>query len=339
MTTANKQLPDTGSESCRVIQGGFDFGEIEGAAAAFALQPLGTWGGDSQGFTKAQHEAKLNAAGVCVLSVVGPSRPLFDECLRAEREALELQVTTQMPDENFEFRLWGGRHVERNLTDKGMQAFFDHCVAHEGADYDGIIYKVRGALTMLTASMHVPGLGSLTVRQWADAGFGLDFSLIDRDTFFLDSYLDGRPEIASHYAVWGKCYGAQKLSEAGNTIASLPTFTIAGREYVQLGCAYRHTRGEAGAWLVGSVSDWRGPTFGSYQAHIAAYDAGTVERGDHRGLLVRVRGVVCVLVSPALVYDDNAAGFTVICDDEDDEQTDEGDTFKTNDDQNEEVSA
>ncbi|UUZ66348.1 hypothetical protein LP417_35650 (plasmid) [Polaromonas sp. P1-6] len=108
------------------------------------------------------------------------------------------------------------------------------------------------------------------------------------------------------------------MSES-NGIASLPTFTVAGREYVQLGGMHSQSRREGDAWLVGALSDWTGPTFESYTSHIAAYNAGTVERGDNRGVLVKVRGLVCVLVSPALVYDDNAADAVIAADEEEDE--------------------
>jgi hypothetical protein len=310
MKTASKPTSTIGSESCNSMNGEFDFGEIEGAASAFALQPLGTWNAGSRALTRTQHEARLVAAEACVLSIAGPSRTLFAECLRAQREALEQQLKTQFQHEDAAFSVGGGgRHLDRPLIEAGLPAFFDHCLVHDGSDYGGIVYKVRRALTLQTAAMHVPGLGSLTVRRWEGGGFGLEFCLIERDTFFLDSYQDGRPALEAPYAVWRKCYSAQKLSEAGHAMAALTTFTIAGREYVQLGGSYHHTRREVCAWLVGSLADWRGPTFPSYQALIAACNAGTVERGDHRGLLLKVRGVVCVLVCAALLYDGAEAGF------------------------------
>lgn len=312
---------DTGSESNNTMQCGFDFGETEDGVSVFSLQPLGTWDKRSPSLKIAQHEVRLAAAEERVLSVVGPSRGLFANCLQAEREAFALQLKCQCATEETEFSLWGARHTQPSFSDDDLQAFFNHCVTHEGANYNGIIYKVRRELTMLTASMHVPGLGSLTVRNWSRAGLGLDFHLIDRDTFFLESFRDGRREIELPYSVWGSCCGAQKLSDAKG-IASLPTFTVAGREYVQLGGMYSQSRREGEAWLVGALSDWRGPTFESYQIHIAAYNAGTVERGDNRGLLVKVRGVVCVLVSPALVYDDNV-GVKAIAVDEPQEDAEE----------------
>ncbi|UUZ66347.1 hypothetical protein LP417_35645 (plasmid) [Polaromonas sp. P1-6] len=174
--------------SNNTMQCGFDFGERANAVSVFSLQPLGTWDSRSPSLTTAQHEARLAAAEERVLSMAGPSRGLFEDCLQAERDAFALQVKRIGEDGDAEFSLWGGRHLRPIFSDVQMQVFFDHCVAHEGADYDGTIYKVRRELTMLTASMYIPGLGSLTVRHWSRSGLGVDFELIDRGTFFLSRF-------------------------------------------------------------------------------------------------------------------------------------------------------
>jgi hypothetical protein len=312
MKTASKPTSTIGSESCNSINGEFDFGHTEEAASACTLHPVGTWNAGPRALTRAQHEARLVAAEACVLCIAGPPRLLFAACLRAQREALEQQLKSQCHPDDAVFALAGqGPYLDRAVTDAGLPAFFAHCLAHDGAHEAGLVYKVRRALTVQSAAVHVPGLGSLTVRRWEGGGFGLAFCLIERDRFFLASYQDGQPALEAPYAVWRKCCSVQNLIKAGYRYetAALSSFAIAGREYVQLGGSYHNTKIEACAWRVGSLADWRGPIFNNYHALIAACNAGTVELGDHRGLLVRVRGGVCVLVSAALLYDGAEVAF------------------------------
>jgi hypothetical protein len=64
------------------------------------------------------------------------------------------------------------------------------------------------------------------------------------------------------------------------------------------------SRHECTAWTYCARADWRGPTY-SYSTVCRAWDEGRKERGDESGLIVKIKGQLCVLQSVATIYDDN----------------------------------
>lgn len=150
--------------------------------------------------------------------------------------------------------------------------------------------------------MYVEGMGTLSYRRWSATNFGVDFDTF-RDSVFLDSYQDRQPVIYAPEHVWAKAYCADKLAMSGAGVASVPTFTLNGREYVNTGSSGTRDYHECHAWTIRPLAQWDGPTY-SYQTHCQAWDEGRIERGDQHGLVVSVRGKKCVLDGPAVVYDD-----------------------------------
>jgi hypothetical protein len=92
------------------------------------------------------------------------------------------------------------------------------------------------------------------------------------------------------------------MAYSQNGVADVPTFTLRGREYVNDGMLHFGAYQECHAWTFRPVRDWTGPTY-NYQSQCRAWDEGRTERGDRRGLVVRVRGKLCVLDGAARVFE------------------------------------
>ena len=152
-------------------------------------------------------------------------------------------------------------------------------------------------------------------------GIGVDFHPW-RDAFFLDSFRDDLPAIYAARSTWAAAYCADKLAYSDSNIASVPTFSLNGREYINDGGYGRGNYYECEGWTFRPLADWCGPTF-SYRTQCKAWDEGRLERGDRRGLVVSVRGQHCVLDGVARVYDDKATGDAIYTADEEDAIVDE----------------
>ncbi len=63
-------------------------------------------------------------------------------------------------------------------------------------------------------------------------------------------------------------------------------------------------------WSVCLLADWTGPTY-NYETQNKAVNDGRIQRSDRRGLIVRVRGQLCVLEAAACFYDDVAKDTTI----------------------------
>lgn len=278
---------------------GFSFA---GETPSFVLAAPGTWGKDSLTATAAAHLARLDSADAALLGLVGPARALFAEYIQTLRRSLASQVERMALAPGVEFRVWGERN---RYEEEDLSAFIAHCSAMVGSGFDGIEYKIRDTPQMKAVGMYVRGVGTLVARVWPGFSVGLDFTLIERENFFLDSYRDGSPSIELAYNEWprGMC---QRFAESGNEVPVGITHMVNGREYVITGsCSGGRAKSwRADGWALAPAATWDGPTF-TYETLIKAYDAGTMERGDHRGQLVRVRGVLCVLESFATLTDAN----------------------------------
>jgi hypothetical protein len=289
-------------------QFGFDFGD---AAKAFALHEPGTWLDPE--YTVEQYRAMFASGAAAVTRIAGPARPLFVRGLALAGDELEKMVE-RCGDDNEPRHLW---RVTCDPTDDEFDGFVAHCRAMVGAAFDGIEYKVRdedGCVT--TAAMYVRNVGTLIAWRWSETNRAIDFQPW-RDTFFLESYRDGIQAIEAPYATWGRAYCADKLANSNDGIASVPTFVVNGRKYINDGGFSRGPYRECEGWSFTAFADWKGPTF-SYRSQCRAWDNGSLERGDRRGLVVRVRGQLCVLDGAVKVYDTQASDAAWQADESDD---------------------
>lgn len=231
------------------------------------MHESGTWL-DPQ-FTTNQYCAMFETARSAVQRIVGPSRSLFERGLGfadAEGHALPTDGEVFVRRDRVQDPRCGAWHVDgRNPCSKRWHAD-------------------RAALVGV------------------DNYYAIDF-LPWRDSFLGDSYRDGMQEIEAPCSIWAKAYCADKLVCSSDGIASVPTFMLNGREFINDGGMSHGQYRECEGWSFTPKAEWNGPTY-SYRSQCRAWDDGSLERGDRRGLVVRVQ--LCVLDGAVTVYDTRA---------------------------------
>lgn len=293
-------------------QGQMGFGFLDDAGPVAALElAVGSW--ERPGFSRAQYQEKLARAEAGLQCLAGPGRPVFRagiEGARAYLDASREQGYFTLPCRAIE------------IEDEALQALVAHCRTFRDWHAQGVRYKVREGGRHDMAGMAVEGVGSVVVTRYDDGRLVASF-LPYEDTFFLDSYQDGEPTHELPYAVWGPAISCQKVVEAKDTPA-VGSFLFKGREYTCVGASYGAGQRSGWCWLLVAASEWTGAT-ATYRELSQAWDDGRRERGDERGLLVRVRGQLCVLHSPAYFVDRNPVDtfVSLIGDEDDDNQDDE----------------
>ena len=281
------------------MQIGFDF--FENAAPDFAEQPAGAW--LHPAFTVAEYERQLAAA----VDAAKQLPPLIGAAFVAGAEAARLELQKQVAHGYVKaekpFSLW---RPTIDVDAAAVDAFIAACAA--GVSSASVRFRVRDDESlsgwMTAAGVQINGIGALIMRRWPKVhSWGADYH-VGSDPFFLDNYRDNVQPIYAPYATWGGRCCAHTLAEAGNSTASVPTVWVNGRDYVLTG-AFSHRAYRGGdLWSFRRAEDWRGPTY-DYSSQCRAWDEGRKMRGDKRGMLVKVRGRLCVLDGFASVYDDN----------------------------------
>lgn len=285
------------SEDIMTSQLDFDFGEQ--IIPEFSEAPYGTW--LSAKFTVDEYQGIFAKASAGLQRVVGPARPLFREAIENALAQLT-KMAAQCPRANGEaFSLW---RSDFTADIAPRLAFIAHCVAMADSSFPGIEYKVRTAASTSTAAMYVHDVGTIIVRQWASDNIGIDY-YPGRHHIFMDSYRDRVERFEVPYTVWGRAYCADKLAMAGQNVATIPTFSVNGREYINDGTTSRGSFCECRGWTFCTLENWTGPTY-TYASQCKAWDEGRCERGDRRGLVVRVRGQLCVIDGVMEFFDNNA---------------------------------
>lgn len=306
-----------------IDQLGFDFGD---SRPAFQEWPEGTW--NTQLYTYAQYVSMFAQAERSLDQISGPGATLYRAGLDAAKAAFSAKRGYD-PECAEAYALHAGTY---RVDDAEVAAFFAHCEAQSGTSAHGAEYKWRCDKNgYRVAGMYVEGAGSIVARHWPKAGASVSFRLY-RDTFFLDSFRDEQRAVYANEAIWRRSYCADKIAMSGEDVASVPTFSLEGREYINdggTGFATELYYQECEAWSFVQRSEWSGPTY-SYREQCKAWDAGRTERGDRRGLVVRVRGQLCVLDGAITVYDDKVIVgncYAAADDENDDEEQSPGDAL------------
>jgi hypothetical protein len=310
---------------------GFDFCD---ATPAYHLGADWTW--TKQPRRRSEHMARLANSLEGLSQLVGVPHELFSKVLDSVFAEHERQVKWCAYDRNDDclYDLWG--HGMK-LTAAEYDSLIMHTMKHDGMTIGGVEYKVRTRPSSwsnemdVTVAIHARGIGSVRIgRYWGKDGtwHSMGFTHIERDPLFLEGYRDGAAHAYCSEAVWAPAYSAQLIAEAHKKIPSVRTFKFGGREYVNTGARHCGDYSACSAWAITPVEDWTGDTF-SYAELTQAWDRGAAERGDERGLLVRVRGQLCVLESYMTVYDDQPRQILAVQSDQDadvdeDELDDEG---------------
>lgn len=278
-------------------QFGFDFGGD--TTPTFAEAPYGTW--NTPRFTVTEYRALFARAVAELERIAGPSRALFREGIEAASAELTKMIGRHPRDDGHPFSLWRP-DFQPDLAQR--LDFIAHCSNMIGSSFPGIEYKMRSTARGLTAAMYVEYVGTLIAYQWTSDEIGIAYHPW-RDHFFLESYRDAIERMEVPYTVWGRAYCADKLAMAGKKVASVPAFAVNGREYINDGTTSRGSYCECEGWTFCRPEDWSGPTY-NYETQCKAWDDGRIERGDRRGLIISVRGRLCVIDGVAEFYDNNA---------------------------------
>lgn len=167
----------------------------------------------------------------------------------------------------------------------------------------GLEMKQRTHRHGRTTAVWMPGVGELQVAQLGTrtyASFGLF-----KTTVFLPSYEDGAPVYELPEQIWSGAICCGALCESNSGVASIRAVTHEGRMYAVTGGMFGRDISEGIAWLLVPRQAWVGPT-GTYESIVAAFQDGSRQRGDDRGLVVSVRGQQYVLGSFARFVDNRA---------------------------------
>lgn len=277
---------------------GFDFAD---GFPIFRESPAGTW--IEPKHTTAQYLAifeRCQHALPKARTMSNAAHRLFEAGLRgamaSHAEMLELGQGDGL------YALWRGRNQPQG---DDVTKFLQHCRRMIAGQWDspGLDYQHRDASHHSATSMHIHELGTLTVRVWDSHQTGIDFKPW-KTTTFLPSYLDGVQRVCASSAVFAGKVVCQKLAEPGDRVQSVTAFEHGGRSYIDTGEMFSEQRNACTAWRFCNVDDWCGPTY-SYRSQVLAWDEGRKERGDMRGLVVRVRAQEVVLTAMTHVYDDS----------------------------------
>lgn len=315
-----------------VGQIGFDFGDV---TPAYRLAADYTW--KERPRTLQEHSVRLVKAQDALSSIVGLPHAVFSDTLQSVVQKHIKQVEwcgydTHRADAVYE--LWGH---EVSFTPAEYETLIAHCIANDGRTVDGVEYKVRARPSWwsteidVSVGMYVANVGSIVMsRNYSRNGtwYNLSFRLIERHAHFMETYMDDAEYAYCSEAVWGPAYSAQIISENASKIPSVRTFKFQGREYTNTGGSHCGNHSQCSAWSIVSTADWNGETY-SYDQLVKAWDRGAAQRGDMRGLLVRVRGQLCVLEKPMRVYDDQPR--EIVFASADDEEESNGDDFDQGD--------
>lgn len=311
-----------------VGQIGFDFGDV---SPAYRLDADWTW--KEKPRSMREHMARLATAKAALDKLVGIPHAVFSEVLSGVLAEHDRQVAWCHYDEKSDdekYTLWG--HAT-TFTEAEYETLITHCTKHDGQTVEGVEYKVRTSPSTATGkanvyvAMHATGIGSILISRCSGRDgtwHTMRFTHIERDSFFLPSYEDDAQYEYCSGTVWGPAYSAQLIAEAHKKIASVRTFKFGGREYVNTGASYCGDYSQCSAWAIIAAEEWTGDTF-SYAEMTQAWDRGASERGDMRGLLVRVRGQLCVLEKYMTVYDTQRRPIVITSSDEEENAPDHDD--------------
>ncbi len=279
---------------------GFDFAD---GYPTFKESPTDTW--NEPKHTTAQYLALFEQ---CEKALPGVNRfseaagRVFEIGLLGAVEVHALMLENRQGDGVY--TLW---RSQRHPRVDEVSEFLKHCHSMINGQWDcpGIDYKHRDGLVHSETAMHVYGFGTVTVRNWGQGQTSTDFKPW-KTTVFFKNYLDEAKWVYAASAVFADKGMSEKLGESAEGVASVTAFEHGGQSYINTGgmfCEKRHT---CKAWRFCVLQDWRGPTY-SYRTQVLAWDEGRKERGDMRGMVVRVWGQQVVLQAMTYFYDDAPA--------------------------------
>lgn len=273
----------------------FDFADVTESAGAVEHAP-GTWS-ETVYHTYEEYEHMLREAeqGICALPML--LRLVYAQGIEVFRDNLPVKRVA-------------GPAFCRPASVAVTAASFEEILALASVPVAGIEVKQVKTGLGVKIGVHVAGVGSLLIRQEVLPVPSMSaYFTLGRDRIFLASYMDTAMAYELPAQIFKAAMSAHLIGGVDGKPVNVRTFEYGGREYVTTQLVYRGAYCEGRAWRVASLADYHGQTY-THAGLLDAYNAGTIERGDHRGLVVMVRGQVCVLCTCAQFYDLNGGGVT-----------------------------
>ena len=265
------------------------FGFLSDCKPTYRELPAGAW--FLPCFTALEYEARLERARKYLPSVMWPAREIYKHGLEAATESFDRALDNGQARDAA--REWPRLSLQVESTQR--TEFVDHCISMVDGEWDspGLEFKVSSHKHLTRVGMYCCETGSVVVTTWADGLIGVDFA-IGRDPFFLPSFREGQRVIHAPHFGQETCDGDGDFVGLRDGVTDVPVFTVEGRDYVADGGRAHHDCKRIQAWSFCLPEEWRGPMY-SEAGQSKAWDEGRTERGDWRGLVVRVRGQAVVL--------------------------------------------
>lgn len=275
------------------MQFGFDFGHIEQIS-----KPVQNWNDPKLSFGECS--AYLNNASIKADLFNGVIGKTYAALIRQCISDLKTQNERMNYSENSNFILWVNNH---RLNVSQFTNFINNFEA-SAMPCPSAETKIRKTRNFDQYSVYIKNIGSITVSIWDKKDASIRY-VPWRSSNLNDSHTDGRKWLYAPAHIWDSFYCADKIAESHNKPASVDAFKFDGREYINDGGSGKGNYKDCLALTFIPRKQWHGKTF-TYSELRNEWDAGTIERGDQRGMLIKVRGLECVINGSVMFYDENA---------------------------------
>ena len=214
--------------------------------------------------------------------------------------------------ENQNRRMNYSSHKIFNLWDKRLSfpasqitALINEIENHSNTS-EKTVTKIRKNRDYKAWGIYIDGIGSLTFYKFPNSES--DYSCVDyvpwKSSFFNISFRDDMTWLNVPAFIWSDSYCAHKIADAYDKPAPVDVFQYEGREYVNTGGMSKGDYRECTAWTFVPRKYWNKEVF-TYSQLRDEWDVGRIERGNDIGLLIRVRGVECVVNGAVMFFDEN----------------------------------
>ncbi len=263
-------------------------------APVLQVSPIGTW--LEPEYTCAEYGARIAQAIGEISKLPEPLRSAFTKGI----ESADNEVSSRR--NGFDEHRWAMHGASIWDNEQECSQLQAHLV--EASTYmsmiPGVEYKRRTIPTGSDCGVHIEGVGSIVLMQGAN--HVSSYFYLHRSSFFMDSYSDHMPVLEVSRSVWEKHCCAGKLCESSDGIASVQAFEHNGINYINDGQMFSKDFASCEGWTYRPLEDWDGTTY-SYLKQVDAWEDGSLERGDRRGLVVRVNRKIVVIDGAAHFID------------------------------------
>ena len=305
----------------------FDFADI---GTQYTRNKKAFW--NKAEWTKSVYDAAFEKATIELEKLTGVEYDYFSFAVPAWREQSEYTFVNCKLNETKPYSLWTPK-ISYSRTD--VEIFLAYCERNIHVKKSGRLIKIQSNAKVKKAAIYIEQIGTILVSLFASpqADYKLDYSPM-KSSFFNDSYLDEMESLYVPFRTWGGVYAAQTIGESNEKAPSVKTFTTNGREFVNFGGLSSQCWHDCHAYSICPIENWNGETF-TYRELISAYNDGSVQRGDARGLMVKVRGHLCVFEKEFFVYDNKVTteDRTLVANEDLDEEENSGLDFEKADDE------